>query len=218
MNAQDLRLDYFKIYDVRDYRVNYRIDLQGQFDEEAEKAELFTLTHFATPVSKNQEPIYNRNAHLLWYRLYQPMPEPSRIVEVENQFGLMKIFIGKPYALLAPASKRGNQFPVELDHFKLYQVLDGEPVNQKVALQDQFGSIEAKVLYPLFFGVPVKKTYRENVSPIYNEKAHLIIYRITPRSLQEVSYVRDQFDKYFLYCFRSLGLAVPSLKLRWNET
>lgn len=219
MNAQDLKLDYFKIYDVGDYKVDYRVRLQGQFDEEPEDAELMLLSYVANPVSKNGEPIYNRNAHLTWYWLYPRIPEPTRNVVVENQFGQQKIIIGKSPALLVPAQKRerGSQFPVDLDHFKLYWVLEGERVNQGVELKDQFVSEEAKVLYPLLFGVPVRKEYQGDVSPVHNAKAHLLIYRITPRSLQQARAVHDQFGTRYLFFLRSVLLAVPSIKPEWEE-
>lgn len=219
MNAQELKLDHFKIYDVMDNRVDYQVTLQGQFDEEPEEAELLVLSHFANPVSKNQEPLYNHNAHLTWYRLYQPMPEPTRTVVVENQFGQHTLLIGRPFALLAPAQKRerGSQFPVELDHFKLYRVLGGEPLDEQVTLQDQFGSQEARVIFPLAFGVPVRKAYLGHISPIHNEKVHLLIYRITSQPVREGRPVRDQFGRRYLCFFRSVGLAVPSLKQEWNE-
>jgi hypothetical protein len=199
MNAQELRLDYFKIYDVTDYRVEYWVVLKGQFDEEPEKAELLSLEYFANPVSKGKEPIYNRNAHLTWYALYQPIPEP----------------------LLAPAQKRqeGSQFPVELDHFKLYWVLEleTEPVLKSLALQDQFGSEEVRVTYPVAFGVPVQKEYQGKVSPIHNEKAHLMIYSITPRLFKQTRVIRDQFGRRYLVFLGSVRLAVPSVKLEWEE-
>lgn len=219
MNAQDLKLDYFKFYDVYNYRVDYRVALHGQFDEEPEQAELLLLSYFGNPVSKNQEPIYNRNAHLTWYQLYQPIPEPTRTVVIKNQFGQQEIVIGRPFALLAPALKqeRGSQFPVKLDHFKLYKVLEGQPVDQSVALQDQFSSDEVRIICPIAFGVPVKKQYQEHEAPLYNPDAHLLIYRITPRSVQQARPVRDQFGKRFLSFLRSVALAVPSVKLEWNE-
>lgn len=219
MNAQELNLDYFKIYDVKDYRVEYWVALQGQFDEEPEKAELLVLSYFANPVSKNRESIYDRNAHLTWYWLYQPIPEPTRMVVVENQFGQQKIVIGKPAALLAPAQKRqkDSQFPMELDHFKLYWVLERESVDKSVALQDQFGSEEARVTYPVAFGVPVQKEYEGKVSHIHNDEAHLMIYSITPQSLRQTRVVRDQFGRHYLIFLRSVGLAAPSVKLEWQE-
>jgi hypothetical protein len=222
MEAQEIQLDYFNIYDVVDYRVEYQVILKGQFDEEPKEAWLLCLSHFANPVSKNNEPIHNPNAHLTWYSLCQPILEPARMVVVENQFGQQEIPIGKPHALLAPAKKEReeSEFPDDLDHFKLYGVLEGEPVHQVVALQDQFGIEEAgetKVSFPLAFGVPVEKEYKGDVSPIRNHEAHLMIYRVTPRSLEQGRGVRDQFDGRDLTFLQSVLLAVPSVKLEWNE-
>jgi hypothetical protein len=223
MNAQELKLDYFTIYDVVDYRVEYKVALQGQFDEEPKEAELLALSNFANPVSKNKEPIYDPNAHLTWYWLYQPIPEPTRRVGVGNQFGEQEILIGKPTALLAPAQKEReeSQFPEGLDHFKLYWVLRGrEPVDKDVALQDQFGIEEmgqTRVMYPILFGVPVKKEHRGKVSPIHNEEAHLMFYRIMPWKCKQSRGVRDQFDGRDLTFLQSVLLAVPSVKLEWGE-
>ena len=231
MNAQDLRLDYFKIYNVVDRRVDYQVTLQGQSDRERKNAELLFLGCFANPVSKNGEPLYNPNAHLTWYQLYQPKltRPPTRRVVVENQFGKQKVLIGAPVdllrrrqqALFAPAQKGDEgKFPVDLDHFKLYWVLKGGPLdNEIVALQDQFGSEEVTVTDPVAFGIPVKKEYKGKVSPIHNEKAHLMIYRITPQSRPPVEAVAvlDQFDRHYLDFGESIGLAVPSVKLEWEE-
>jgi hypothetical protein len=230
MEAQELNLDYFKIYDVKDHRVRYQVALQGQFDEEPEKAELLALSYFANPARKNREEPHDRNAHLTWYWLYQPMPEPTRVVVFENQFGKQKLMIGAARALLAPAQKRerGSRFPKGLDHFKLYWVLKSRPLDQTVAITDQFGREETEVTYPVAFGVPVSKIHLEKdfpfhpdriekVPPIYNKRAHLVIYRIEPRKIQEGRVVRDQFAVRHLYFFRSLGLAVPSLKLEWKQ-
>jgi len=230
MEAQELNLDYFKIYDIRDYRVNYRVALQGQFDEEPESAELLVLSQFANPAKKNREELHDRHAHLAWYWLYQPMPEPTREVIVQHQFGKHKLVIGAVRALLVPAQKRerGSRVPKGLDHYKLYWVYRSKALDEKVMLTDQFGSEEISVTYPVAFGVPVTKVHLgkdapfcpdciEKGTPIYNDRAHLVIYRIEPRKLQEGRVVRDQFGVRHLYFFRSLGLAVPSLKLEWQE-
>jgi hypothetical protein len=46
-----------------------------------------------------------------------------------------------------------------------------------------------------------------------------MIYRITPQSQPSVESIAvlDQFDKYHLALGESLGLAVPSVKLKWEE-
>lgn len=220
MKSQDLKLDYFKFYEVvRNCRVDDRVALHGQFDMEPEKAELLLRAYFANPVSKNREEIYDRNAHLVWYSLHQQIPEPTRIIVAENQFGKHNFLIGHPIALLVPAWKyeQGSEFPKELDHYKVYRVLEGEPINEEVTLKDQFGGENVKVFFPVAFAVPVIKKHEGNTYPILNEKAHLLIYNIKPRPAQQARIIRDQFDKYYLNIFRSRFLAAPSVKLEWRE-
>jgi hypothetical protein len=220
MNAPEFKLDHFKLYDVVDQRVEYKITLQGQFDKEPRPALLRAVHLFANPVSKNKAPIHDRDAHLIWYQLYQPTPEPAREVFTENQFGRQRIRIGKPIALLVPAQKKGHEWPKNLDHFKLYGVLEHQPVTAGVALEDEFGVGEAKVMELIAFGVPVQKVFQEKVSPIINKRDHLMIYRITPRQFAEKRAVRDQLTltrARTLTFLQSVGLAVPSLKLEWKE-
>jgi hypothetical protein len=220
MNTPDFKLDHFKLYDVVDQKVEYKLTLQGQFDKEPRPAVLRTVLFFANPVSKNKAPIHDRDAHLIWYQLYQPSPEPTREVFAENQFGRQRIRIGKPLGLLVPAQKQGHEMPKYLDHFKLYWVLEQQPVTAGVALDDEFGSGEAKVMELLAFGVPVQKVYAGKPSPIINKRDHLMLYRITPKQFTGQRSVRDQFTlrrARTLTFLQSIGLAVPSLKLEWKE-
>jgi hypothetical protein len=43
------------------------------------------LDFFANPVSKNGEPLYDKNAHLAWYRGVQP-PEPIPTMPYPERF------------------------------------------------------------------------------------------------------------------------------------
>jgi hypothetical protein len=219
MNAHDLRLDYFQVYDAANQRVGESVALMGQFDKEPERGRLLFLDLFANPVSKNDEPIYDKNAHFTCYYLYEPAPEPTRVVIAENQFGTHELFIGNAVRLLVPAQKldRRTVFPRELDHYKVYRVLEGRPVDAGVALRDQFMTSDAKVTYPYGFAVPVKKEHEGRTFPIHNEKAHLILYKMSPRSFAKPVKVRDQFGGRYLYVYRAILLAVPSVKHEWKE-
>ena len=219
MTAQELKLDYFKFYDVPNQEAGYIIALQGQFDQSPERVRCNYLNFFANPASKNGEPLFDKNAHFTWYDLYDPVPDPTRLVAYQNQFGKQRAYIGRTYALLAPAQKRepGSAFPERLDHYKVYQVLSGEPVSKAVKLEDQFGAGETKVYDPIFFAVPVKKWWEGQTFGIHNEKAHLAFYRIYPESMQKAIVVRDQFGPRSLQTYRSVLLAVPSVKLEWKE-
>jgi hypothetical protein len=219
MTAKELRLDYFKLYDVENRGAEGDVLLRGQFDRRPQKMRLRLLDFFANPVSKNGETLYDKNAHLAWYRGVQPS-EPLRHVVLENQFGKFDIRTGKGYGLLVPTQKvePGSEFPERLDHFKVYRLVDAEHAPGKVLkLRDQFGSDEVKLGLPLFCAVPVMKRHGEKVYPIHNERAHLLIFSITTRSVEKRVSLRNQFARgVAVRAVRSLMLAAPSLKLEWK--
>ena len=219
MTAKELRLDYFQIYDLADRPAEGSVLLQGQFDERALKMQVTTLDYFANPVSKNGEPLYDKNAHLAWYRGVQP-PEPVRTVVLENQFGKFEIRTGRGYGLLVPTHKvePGSVFPEMLDHYKVYRLVDVEQVpDTNLKLRDQFGASEARLRLPLFFAVPVKKRHGTTAWGIRNERTHLLIFGITPREIEKKVTLRNQFARGAgAAAVRSVMLAVPSIKHSWK--
>ncbi|NOQ46122.1 MAG: hypothetical protein GQ559_05555, partial [Desulfobulbaceae bacterium] len=197
----------------------HTVYLQTQFDKEPDLGNLVFLDWFANPASKNGEPMYDKKAHLASYCLYQPAPEPMRTVVLANQFGKQKIIIGRPRCLLAPSMKieKDSKFPKKLDHYKVFQVLEGEPINKEVKLEDQFDKTKVKITYPYAFAAPAEKRHEGRVFPVQNKKAHLIIYKITPHKIEKSRITSDQFGKHQLNFYQSILLAVPSIKLKWKE-
>ena len=219
MTAKQLGLDYFKIYEVASQRVQYNVQLQGQFDKEPDMVELLVFATFANVASKNKEPIVDKNAHLAYYTLHQRVAEPTRNVVAENQFGKQDFRIGNPVGLFAPARKYepGLEFPSKLDHFKVYRILEGKPIMKQIALSDQFGAGDVTAAAPILFGVPVKKTHNGQTFPIHNAKAHLLIYNIEPRPLEKAVVMADQFGRRQLHFVRSRAVAAPTVKLEVKE-
>jgi len=219
MEATELKLDYFKFYDVENQAVQAEISLRGQFDRRAVPMTVGVLDFFGNPVSKNGEPVYDRHAHLAWYRGMQPA-EPMRRVRGKNQFGKFDIRIANSLGLLVPTQKvlRGSVFPETLDHYKVYRVVQFEKVPTVTRkLQDQFVTETVRIGPPFAFAVPVTKTHRQRGIPIQNPTAHLLIYQITPRDFQKRIKVRNQFAKdAAVVVVRSLFLAAPSLKVEWK--
>lgn len=218
MTAQELKLDYFNIYDVANQQAGYVVGLQGQFDKDPEQVQLTYLNFFGNPASKNGEPMHDKNAHLTWYNIMDPTPDPTREVVFQDQFGKQEIYIGRAYGLLVPTWKiePGSAFPKTLDHYKVYQILHGEPVMKDVTLEDQFGKMAVKVYYPMFFAVPVKKWYQGQTFGINNADAHLVIYRTYPNTVQKTIRTRDQFSNRIQNVFRSVLLGSPCKKLDWK--
>jgi hypothetical protein len=220
MTAKELKLDYFKFYDSENRAADADVTLRGQFDRRPQKIQLRLLDFFANPVSKNGEALYDKHAHLAWYRGVQP-PEPIRRVVLKNQFGKFDIRTGTGYGLLVPTQKleRGSAFPERLDHYKVYRLVDVEPMRSKVLkLRDQFGSDEVKLGLPLYLAVPVLKRHGDATFAIRNDAAHLLIFSITTRELSKRIKLRNQFaNGTAVSVVRSLMLGAPSLKREWKQ-
>jgi hypothetical protein len=220
MNATRLKLDHFQIYRIADQDARCTVKLQSQFDAEPEACELAARDWFALPVSKGGMAIVDRNAHLTRYRTKVPLPQDRRRIEIDNQFGKQTIFIGAVIGMLAPARKleRGSVFPGNLDHYKLYRVLDGKLVGKEFKLEDQFGKSEALVLHPYGFAAPAKKQHGESAFPIRNAKLHLTLYHLQPmREVLKLVKFKDQFAIGYAQSLWSALLAVPTVKLKWEE-
>lgn len=166
MNAKELKLDYFQIYDVANRLATGNILLQVQFDKQGLKMQLALLDFFANPVAKNAEPIYDKNAHLTWYRGVQP-PEPMRAVILENQFGKFEIRTGKGTGCSSRLT-RWNRGVCTPRHSitKVYQVVDvGIVPDITLKLRDQFGASEARLGRPLFLQFQSENATRRRSIP-----------------------------------------------------
>jgi hypothetical protein len=218
-SAKALKLDYFKIYDVANQLLSDTVMLQGQFDADPETAKVVGIDFFANVASKNGEAMFDRRAHLTWYRVFDPSPEPMRRVVVENQFGEQTLVIGPAKDMLVPArtytDPKVGLSPL-LDHFKVYRVRDGAPINRVVALKDEFRIEKGMVTVPIAFAVPAVKTHAGTSAPIKNKEAHLVIYRFTPREIKKIFRTRDQFSGHWLTATRTVMLAAPSIKKSWK--
>ncbi len=139
-------------------------------------------------------------------------------MEVYNQFGLQELLVSDPVLLAVPTQKLepgGHEPPVGLDHFLLYNVIGGEPMDVYVDLHDQFGyEEEVLVIEPLYFANPVQKTHG-TVTPIQEPEAHLVFYGIVGGTFDSFVLVDNQFIAEPLQMGLSdpALLAVPSMKL-----
>ncbi len=214
-------LDHFKFYQVD---VNIRpgrtpVMLNGQFDNGFRPHIVTQLTHFGNPVSKNDEGIVDKFAHLSWYDL-EPTVEARKTARVVNQFGGDMISVQVSTGLLAPAEKiePGSQFPQGLNHFKLYKIdyfRDFKP--RVVTLYDQFDKkpITVRLIKPKFFAVPVAKKHGKKAFPMVknaNDRDHLVVYEFAPVLYEVERTVNDQFQGGDLRNFRARYLAVPTAK------
>jgi hypothetical protein len=164
-------------------------------------------------------PIVNPDDHLLAYDIHYEEEPHWWQVEVSNQFGIQSLIVYGPVALAVPTQKIEPMYhepPVGLDHFMLYEVIEGPQVNVVVGLNDQFGNQPAvEVGYPDYFFIPVKKTDKNGtVTEIQNPDEYLVSYGISGELFYQQVRAVNQFGEHIFpdlegpYC-----LTVPSEKL-----
>ena len=159
-------------------------------------------------------PIWHPDHHLTLYGLeYEEEPQ-TWFVTVDNQFGTQELTVYGPIKLAVPTQKEGHEPPVCLDHFLLYEVIEGPSVDVVVDLYDQFhDEPEVLVTWPVFFANPVRKTHDGEVTEIKNPEAHLVFYEILGGVFETDVQVVNQFGEQTFYLDDPAFLAVPSQKV-----
>ena len=172
---------------------------------------------FGTPAEKMHgsltTPISNPDHHFTVYDLdYEEEPQVWQ-VEVNNQFGDQELIVYGPIGLGVPTQKEGHDTPVGLDHFLLYEVIEGPSVEVVVGLSDQFGDETVTVYEPAAFANPVRKTHDGEVTEIVNPEVHGVLYWIEGGYFETEVQVVNQFGEQTLDVYDPVLLAVPSEKI-----
>jgi hypothetical protein len=215
-------LDYFKCYEVvNGTPPGYAYpDLEDQFVF-LPAWPVETAEWFCNPVMKDSELIVNPDNHLTIYHLVSF--DEVWHVEIVNQFGTQNLTVSGPVALAVPTWKLDPGVhgpPMYLDHFLLYEVVQGSPVDATVDLDDQFpnDATAVNVTMPVYFANPVIK-YHNRYTGVWDPEAHLVFYEISdnPEYYSAVT-VDNQFETESLE-LASTGqlLAVPSEKLYYEQ-
>jgi len=215
--AMAQNLDHYKVYQVQPQVVNAPVDLLGQFETDFKPAWVYEYNRHLNPVSKNGEGILRQNAHLSWYTI-ETEAEPARQVIIQNQFGLQEFIIQEAVALLVPTEKLepGSSFPNFLDHYKVYRVVQANPVFRPVFLQDQWCQEQNEAMQPEYFAVPVEKLHNGQWFPINNPDDHLVFYNLEPTPWNFFHWTSDQFGFKPMTTTNTELLGVPSFKLGWQ--
>jgi hypothetical protein len=170
------------------------------------------LTRFATPVSKNNQPLLNPQGHQTWWEF--AFPQPIRFIIARDQFGEHDWMLGDARYLVLPALKNEPGEPPIQNHYLCYDA-QGPPIDILVVLEDQFGVETVVVLHGFVFCNPVKKTLPDGTAfPIIDRDAHLTCYLVdNPNPHQIPVRVTDQFFADMpLTLFENDCLCLPALK------
>jgi len=213
-------LDHFKCYFAEDTvgePLGANVSLQDQFVDIDAKVQSVMI--FANPAKKWHNdvltPISNPDHHFTVYTIDYTEEPQTRLVEVDNQFGTQQLTVYGPVALAVPTQKGDHEAPLALDHFLLYEVIDGAALDVVVTLEDQFlGEPDASVYEPAYLANPVKKTHAGAVTEIENPEEHLVFYNIFIDDEYDVRQVQavNQFGEQNLDVYAPALLAVPSTK------
>jgi len=213
-------VDHFKCYLPEGVEpIGEVVHLEDQFIEL--DALVTNTSFFCNPVEKLHDeeltPILNPDYHLMVYNLeYEDEPQLWQVT-VNNQFGEQMLTVSSnSVGLAVPTQKEYHDPPVGLDHYLLYEVIEGPSMGVAVNLSDQFGDDPGVlVIEPAYFANPVQKTHGGNVTDIMNPHEHLVFYEIWGT---EAPYLQVQVVNQFGGQTLDLGypaewLAVPSEKL-----
>jgi hypothetical protein len=197
------------------------VSLEDQFGQTV--VDLDALVGWAAPVSKAIAPtlpslgdLLRPDEHLAAYVFTAPDIQPTRAVEVTNQFGANQLMSVKNGAsLLVPAIKDSQGEFTLNQHWKCYDAF-GQSPGVFVNLVDQFHSEPNVVVGPaLSLCNPVEKN---NEGPPPSPTQHLVCYFITDDPLGESHSLDDQFGKHSnLLVADPVRLCVPSLKVNLPE-
>jgi hypothetical protein len=180
---------------------------------------------FANPTAKGHgeewTPIWDPNDHLTLYYI-EPWAAPQVWeVLVDNQFGPDQVLtIAGPFYLAVPTGKFALEWPADLNHFLVYDVLDhGEYLPEEVFIEDQFFFEGAwtSVYEPELFAVPTQKIHPPGTAPTpIVDDVHLVFYGlagIEPLNMYNLPVV-NQFGDQYLDVYEDEGnyFGVPSVK------
>lgn len=209
------QLDHFTLYSTYTSYIEEAVSLEDEFL--AVNATVESVAAFCNPADKclgeNVTPISNPDHHLTLCSISYDASPQTWCVEVDNQFGTQNLTVEGPYYLAVPTQKENHAPPAGLDHFLLYQVVEGESLDEVVDLNDQFANNpETEVYEPIFFANPVRKTHGQTVTEIKNADVKLVFYAvsITGDYFSTEVEVINQFGSRTLDMYGPVALAVPS--------
>jgi hypothetical protein len=229
-------LDHFKCYlTLPKEPLALPMNVWDQFHEDYLFTWVMDPMMFCNPVDKVHGTVTtssNPDNHLTVYRLHGETVKDYWTVTVDNQFNdaavPQTLLVWGPVALAVPTQKLvpgDHGMPKYLDHYLLYEVIEGLNVTATVDLDDQFSGTApgVEVTEPVYFANPALKGYVD-LGPemgMWDPDEHLVFYRISDN---DESYGDDVgFRNQFCPegpCFVDLIeedqlLAVPSVKVDW---
>ncbi len=223
-------LDHFKFYEIvgGPYVGDVMPKVEDQFYTGIEEVQVKYARYFGNPVAKTKDgtltPIGNDDHHLTLYDITTPTTQMWSVV-VDNQFGRETLLVSGPVMLAVPTLKEEHEPPYYLDHYLLWNVIDGEDVQEVVDLEDQWHKeSDVEVHRPVYFANPAGKWGPDiDWSPsdpliLHNPDDHMVLYEIVGETFQKDVSIQNQFHQTATFSVQEAKLlAVPSEKVSFEE-
>ena len=233
-------LDHFKCYQILPEAplMVEDVEVWDQFHEDYVYTWVMEPWMFCNPVDKvhgTVETSSNPDNHLTVYKLHGETLTDWWTVTVDNQFSdaavPQTLLVYGPVALAVPTQKvtpGDHGMPKYVDHYLLYEVVEGVNVTATVDLDDQFPGTApgVEVTEPVYFANPALKGYLdlEPEMGMWDPDEHLMFYRISDNDefYGDDIELRNQFfpeeTEYVDLIPVDQLLAVPSVKVDWAPT
>jgi hypothetical protein len=227
-NPVPFRLDHFLCYLIQPTQFEGRpgLTMMDQFNTKPVPFKLTSRELLCNPVSKNQEPILNKQAHLVAYTMQGPDAAPRNIpVIVGNQFGPNQRYIvlgqnrflvptGKVALGPTIAAPPVPPIPERFGHYACYAVKpEGNFPQRDVVLEDQFGRLQGEVYEPAFLCNPAEKFIdNKPAGPVVDARDHLMCYALKAGSQPKKAIIHNQFETKEVEAVRPAFLCLPSTK------
>jgi hypothetical protein len=213
--AQSFSIDHFQCYKLGKAKFKPRkVKLRDQFGRTP--AKVVSRQTLCNPVSKNDEGIKDKTAHLVCYGLKSRAFKRRRVV-VQHQFtDGMRLAVVRRTRLCLPSGKSEDdpkpQDIPKLDHYACYAV---KPIDRfkprDVKLEDQFGRVKGRVGRAFQLCNPVSK----NGGEILSRRDHLVCHQLATEAKfrRRAVFVTNQFEKgRRVKVVRRESLCFPALK------
>jgi len=183
---------------------------------------------------KNGEDVtYDPRVHQTWWSLgFGPIPTQRHEIVVGHQFGTFNFVVQDAVWLANPADKNDQipppiEWPIWANHYLCYMIVEGEPLNRTLVMDDQWGPHSNVALDPYCFCNPVEKVLPDGDTwPIVDAEAHLTCYWVNMIPASQQFYFDDQFVRNGyrvagwerLICFPSTkDEALPAEETNWGR-
>ena len=197
-HAPDLFMEVLKC--VPTSKIEHTVETKDAVDTARVDTDLSGPDYYSVAVGGLGRPAGSQKAHLLWYKITNPIPAPAKqitCIDVVRGEESDKLEIGSAEFFLNPAQRLANgppsKVPHGLDLYKAHRVI-GEAA-RKVQIDIAGESKSAKRVFgkPLFVCIPTDEWHHDEYTPATHRKNAFVVYEVDEQPVDSRFTLIDQF-------------------------